>query len=110
MLVADSRRSDRERVEATPAQVLDERLHVAREVYDIVAHSLGVIAVQAGVGAHLMDKDPEEARAALTNSVRHGRAAAAAVNLERDRCGIRLSVRDHGSSAGVHTVGSRLER
>lgn len=48
VLVADSRRSDRERVEATRAQVLDERLHVAREVHDIVAHSLGVIAVQAG--------------------------------------------------------------
>ena len=46
-------------------RITDERLRLARELHDVVAHSLGVIAVQAGVGAHVMDEEPEEARRAL---------------------------------------------
>lgn len=46
-------------------QVTDERLRLARELHDVVAHSLGVIAVQAGVGAHLLDRQPEQARRSL---------------------------------------------
>ncbi len=46
-------------------RVTDERLRLARELHDVVAHSLGVIAVQAGVGAHVMDAEPDEARHAL---------------------------------------------
>ncbi len=38
---------------------------IARELHDVVAHSLGVIAVQAGVGSHVSATDPEEARRAL---------------------------------------------
>ncbi|BDZ44139.1 sensor histidine kinase [Naasia aerilata] len=42
-----------------------ERVRIARELHDVLAHSLSSIAVQAGVGLHLMDSDPERARAAL---------------------------------------------
>ena len=44
----------------------DERLRIAREVHDVLAHSLSAITVQAGVGLHLLDRDPEQARGALT--------------------------------------------
>ena len=45
----------------------DERTRMARELHDVLAHSLSQIAVQSGVGLHLFDKEPERAREALTN-------------------------------------------
>jgi signal transduction histidine kinase len=45
--------------------VTEERLRIARELHDSVAHSMTLIAVRAGVGHHLIDSQPEEARAAL---------------------------------------------
>ena len=43
----------------------EERLRIARELHDITAHSLSVIAVQSGAAAHVLDKRPDEARRAL---------------------------------------------
>ncbi|WP_166981347.1 sensor histidine kinase [Paramicrobacterium fandaimingii] len=43
----------------------DERVRIARELHDVIAHSLSQISVQAGVGLHLMDAQPEQARTAL---------------------------------------------
>jgi signal transduction histidine kinase len=43
----------------------EERLQIAREVHDVVAHAMVAINVQAGVAAHLVDRDPEQARSAL---------------------------------------------
>ena len=43
----------------------EERLRIAQELHDVVAHSMSVIAVQAGVGAHVLAERPEQARAAL---------------------------------------------
>ncbi|MQY16454.1 hypothetical protein SRB5_66530 [Streptomyces sp. RB5] len=43
----------------------DERLRIARELHDIVSHNLSLIAVKAGVAAHVAEDDPREARAAL---------------------------------------------
>jgi signal transduction histidine kinase len=58
-----------ERAEAerqSAARVLaEERLRIAQELHDVVAHSMSVIAVQAGVGAHVLDERPDQARAAL---------------------------------------------
>ncbi|MET0236693.1 MAG: histidine kinase [Kibdelosporangium sp.] len=45
--------------------VNDERLRIARELHDIVAHSMGLIAVKAGIANHVADQRPEEARNAL---------------------------------------------
>ena len=58
------KRAEAERQSA--ARVLaEERLRIAQELHDVVAHSMSVIAVQAGVGAHVLDERPEQARAAL---------------------------------------------
>ncbi|HEX5335781.1 MAG TPA: histidine kinase [Propionicimonas sp.] len=54
-----------QQAELARQQVTEERLTIARELHDVVAHSLGVIAVQAGVGSHVSGTDPEEARRAL---------------------------------------------
>jgi signal transduction histidine kinase len=42
-----------------------ERLRIARELHDVVAHSMTVVAVQAGFGEYVFDRQPAEARAAL---------------------------------------------
>ncbi|GAA2598097.1 sensor histidine kinase [Winogradskya consettensis] len=47
-------------------QTADERLRIARELHDVLGHHLSLINVQAGVGLHLMDSRPEQAREALT--------------------------------------------
>lgn len=45
----------------------EERSRIARELHDVLAHSLSQIAVQSGVGLHLFDREPERAREALAN-------------------------------------------
>ena len=47
------------------AEVREERVRIAREMHDVVAHALAVITVQAGVGRCLAGRRPEEASAAL---------------------------------------------
>jgi signal transduction histidine kinase len=46
--------------------VRDERLRIARELHDVVAHALSVIAVQSGTGRLVLDSSPETARDALS--------------------------------------------
>lgn len=55
-----------ERAAADRRRVGEERLRIARELHDVLAHSISVINVQAGVGLALLDSDPEQARTALT--------------------------------------------
>lgn len=45
--------------------VTAERLRIARELHDMVAHSIGIIAIQAGVGGRVIETQPAEAREAL---------------------------------------------
>src|SRR5215831_20353331 len=64
-LNARAERLEREREEQARRAVTEERLRIARELHDVVAHSMSVIAVQSAVGGHVMDTQPEEARHAL---------------------------------------------
>lgn len=70
---------EREEGEAARRAAADERLRIAQELHDVVAHSLGVIAVQAGVGMHVIDRDPAEARRALEHISATSRASLAEI-------------------------------
>jgi signal transduction histidine kinase len=50
---------------AASSAVAEERLRIARELHDVVAHSMSVIAVQAGYGQYVIDASPEGAKGAL---------------------------------------------
>jgi signal transduction histidine kinase len=56
----------RGREESMRRRASDERLAIARDLHDVVAHSISVINVQANTALHLMDRQPERARDALT--------------------------------------------
>jgi signal transduction histidine kinase len=58
-------RSAAAREEEALRRVGEERLHIAQEVHDVVAHAMVAINVQAGVAAHLIERDPDHAREAL---------------------------------------------
>src|ERR1022692_3824899 len=53
------------RVQTAAQTVMAERLRIARELHDMVAHSIGIIAIQAGAGRRVFDARPAEARDAL---------------------------------------------
>jgi signal transduction histidine kinase len=56
---------ERDREEMGKRRAYEERLLVARDVHDVVGHSLAVINMQAGVALHVLDRRPEQARVAL---------------------------------------------
>jgi signal transduction histidine kinase len=64
-LAARAERLEREREEEARRAVAEERLRIARELHDVIAHSMSVIAVQSAVGNHVIDTQPTEARQAL---------------------------------------------
>ena len=53
----------------------EERLRIARELHDVVAHSMSVIAVQAGVANYVAGTRPEEAARALSSIEETSRGA-----------------------------------
>jgi len=63
------------REELARRAVAEERLRLARELHDVVAHSISVIAVQSGVGAHVANTQPKEAAKALAAIEATSRAA-----------------------------------
>ena len=70
--------AERERAaeaERARQDVREERVRIARELHDVVAHTLAVITVQAGVGRRLMAKRPQEASTALESIENIGRTA-----------------------------------
>lgn len=84
-------------------RVDEERLRLAREVHDVVSHGLAGIAVQAGVGAHVADRRPEQAVAALREIRDASRAALGELRAVLD------VVRDHepadaDTALGLHRL------
>jgi signal transduction histidine kinase len=57
--------SARARDEEARRRASEERLRIARELHDVLAHNISLINVQAGVALHLIDERPEQARTAL---------------------------------------------
>jgi signal transduction histidine kinase len=58
--------AERTRDEEGRRRASEERLHIARELHDLIGHNISLISVQAGVGLHLLERQPEQAAAALT--------------------------------------------
>ena len=56
----------RTRAEEARRRAGEQRMAIARELHDVLAHHISLINVQAGVALHLMDEQPEQARTALT--------------------------------------------
>jgi signal transduction histidine kinase len=56
----------RTRAEEAKRRASEERLRIARELHDVLAHNISLINVQAGVALHLMDQQPGQARSALS--------------------------------------------
>ncbi|WP_186317831.1 sensor histidine kinase [Curtobacterium sp. 9128] len=65
--VARAAEARRARAAAERARADDERVRIARELHDSVAHSMSLINLQAGVALHLGNELPEQTRASLTN-------------------------------------------
>jgi signal transduction histidine kinase len=83
-------------------EVREERVRIARELHDVLAHTLTVITVQAGVGRRLMAKRPEQASAALEAIEMIGRTA-------QDELGVALGLlRDEETRAAALAPAPRL--
>lgn len=87
--------AERRAEERARAQVAEERLRIARELHDVVAHSMSLIAVQAGVANYVLSARPEEAARVLSSIEQAGRDALREtrrlLGLLRDDDGARLA-------------------
>lgn len=70
-------RLEREREQATREAVAAEHARIARELHDVVAHSVSVMVVQAGAARHILSKSPQQADEALRAVESSGREAMA---------------------------------
>jgi signal transduction histidine kinase len=57
--------AERSRAEEARRRAGEERMRIARELHDVLAHNISLINVQAGVALHLMDEQPGQSRSAL---------------------------------------------
>jgi signal transduction histidine kinase len=94
-------RAELARGQAAAQAAMAERLRIARELHDIVAHSIGVIAIQAGSGRNVFDARPDEARDALAAIEASSREALSA--LRRMMTGLRQA--EPGSGPGQAPLG-----
>lgn len=101
-LVDRARHLEREGEQRAALAVGEERTRIARELHDVVAHSLAVMVTMADAAALKLARDPEAARGAIVEVSRTGRSAlddmrrllgvlrpSAATEVERDAPGVR---------------------
>ncbi|MBL1066715.1 sensor histidine kinase [Streptomyces sp. 7-21] len=60
-------RAEQTREEEARRRVTEERMRIARELHDVVAHHISLVNVQAGVASHVMDSRPDQAKEALAH-------------------------------------------
>ncbi len=68
-------RAEQTRDEEARRRVAEERLRIARDLHDVVAHHIALVNVQAGVAAHVMDRRPDQAKEALAHVREASRSA-----------------------------------
>lgn len=76
-LEARAARLEREREAGAQAAVAAERARIARDLHDVIAHSVSVMTVQAGAARLLLEEDPQRAREPLLSVEETGRQALA---------------------------------
>jgi signal transduction histidine kinase len=96
-----ARLAERTREDEARRRVDAERLRIAREVHDTVAHAIAIINVQAGVTAHVLDKRPERARETL---VTIEETSAQALREMRATLGVLRGTDDDTPSLGLDQV------
>lgn len=110
--LARQRRVERD----TRARLVEERLRIARELHDVLSHSLASISMQAGVGLHLLDERPSQAGTALrairdisNEALAQARSALSAIR-DPDHPGAAPSVADLDQlAASVRAAGTPVE-
>lgn len=78
-----------QRAQVAAQAVAAERLRIARELHDMIAHSVGVIAIQAGVGSRVIGTQPDEARKALLSIEATSRRLSSACGGRSGPCAVR---------------------
>jgi signal transduction histidine kinase len=103
--------AEQTREEEAQRRAEQERLRIARELHDVVAHTLTTINVQAGVAAHLIDHDPAHAQAALATIEAASHDALdelrAILGVLRDKDGADVPLEP---APGIETMNSLVER
>jgi signal transduction histidine kinase len=100
--IALERREEAARSEREDARrrASEERLRIARELHDVLAHNIALINVQSGVALHLLDERPEHARPAL--EAVHEASGAALGELRSVLDVLRRGLDDGGPGAAEH--------
>ncbi|WP_166996830.1 sensor histidine kinase [Paramicrobacterium fandaimingii] len=92
---------ERERERSAAQAVSLERVRIARELHDVVAHHVSVMGVQAGAARTVMDANPDAARASLANIEQNARTA---IDELHHLVGTLRESDDDDASAGVSTI------
>ncbi|MDF5755587.1 sensor histidine kinase [Spongiactinospora sp. TRM90649] len=99
--------AERTKEEAALRRAADERLWIAQELHDALTHSISVVNVQAGVAAHLIDRDPARTREALDAIRESGREAMREL---RATLGVLRQADPDGPAAGMSALPRLLAR
>lgn len=94
---------EREHADATRAAVAEEQARIARELHDLVAHSLAVIVLQAQAGGRVLARDADQARASLESIEHLGRDGLAELRRLLDMLDT-AGVEDEASHPGLEHV------
>lgn len=101
-------RAERERELTAQKEVVAERLRIARDLHDIVAHSLSVIVVQAGAAQRVMDATDTPARDAL--SAIEGTGRRALTDVRQVLGGLRGTDNDRSPQPGTGELDTLIEQ
>jgi signal transduction histidine kinase len=104
---AQARRAMAESGELARSAVGEERARIARELHDVVAHSVSIIAVQAGAAEQLIERDPQRARDHMASVRRTAREAMAEMRRLLDV--LRTDDAAYAPQPGLARLGDLLE-